>query len=343
MSDERDAGLHLRLLSGLYGATVRLRSWGYDHGLLESFKVPGLKVVSVGSLRCGGMAKTPVAVFLARHLMGKGSAVAVVIRGYRGERELPGGLVSDGEQILLGPRQAGDEAVLLARSLPGVPVLCGADRVKQVRNAKALGADAVVLDDGFQHRRLGRDLDILLVHPDDLAGRSRLLPAGPLREPTSAMARARVLAGIRSDFERGGEGSRAPQNLVLFDLAPTRLIGFHAELALDVLRGQKVFLFAAVAAPERFRETVESLGATVAGHRWFRDHHAYSSRDVRGLASEARTAGADMTLTTAKDKVKMDEEGWEGPALHVLEIEARVTAGLEMLTPLLASLRSGGR
>ncbi|GAH04418.1 unnamed protein product, partial [marine sediment metagenome] len=182
-------------LAPLYGAGVRLRSFAYEYGILPGFDVPGIKVCCVGNLRSGGTGKTPVTIFVAQYLKNKGIPVAVIHRGYKGEREFTGGLVSDGEQILLTASEAGDEAMLLAQALPGVPVLCGADRVEQVRNARALGARVALLDDGFQHLRLNRDLNILLVHPDDLSGHSDLLPAGPLREPVSAISRADLLAG----------------------------------------------------------------------------------------------------------------------------------------------------
>jgi len=312
--------------AAIYGALVSARSLLYRNKILSVHEIPGISVFSTGSLRCGGMGKTPVTIFIAQWLRDTGISVAVIHRGYRGLREFTGGMVSDGESILLDVEEAGDEAHLLAQSLPGVCVFCGADRANMIRLAAQAGARVAVLDDGFQHMRVHRDVDMLLVHPDDVSDNARLLPGGSLREPFKAAQRASMRAGILSDYDS------KPADMILFDIRAVSLQGTGDEEPVDSLAGKRVFAFSAIARPKRFENMLEKHGAFVVQHRIYRDHHAYDESDARYLAQQAVNADADLTVCTEKDAVKIfNRLPWKGPELRALKIHAVPVQGVELI------------
>ena len=191
------------LLSLPYGGAVRARNRLFDLGVLRQEKV-GCPVVSVGNLTVGGTGKTPMVILLAGMLRDRGMRPAVLSRGYGGKSTSDVLVVSDGSQILAGPEEAGDEPVLIARRLKGIPVLAGAKRALTGRYAREnFGVDVMVLDDGFQHRWIHRDLDIVLLDSRQPLGNGLLLPRGPLREPPSALERAGVVVFTRSEDSTG--------------------------------------------------------------------------------------------------------------------------------------------
>jgi len=319
--------------AAIYGAVVSARSLLYRNKILPVHEIPGVSVFSTGSLRCGGMGKTPVTIFLAQWLRDREISVAVIHRGYRGSREFTGGMVSDGENILLDVEEAGDEAHLLAESLPGVFVFCGSDRAGMIRLAAQAGARAAILDDGFQHMRVHRDVDMLLVHPDDVSDNARLLPGGPLREPFKAAERASVRAGILSDYDS------KPPDMILFDIRAVSLEGTEDEAPVDSLAGRRVFAFSAIARPRRFENMLEKHGAVVAQHKIYRDHHAFSEDDVHYLAQQAIKSDADLTVCTQKDAVKIfNRLPWKGPELRALKIHAAPVHGMDYLEKALGQL-----
>ena len=306
-----------RPLAPLYGAAMRLREWGYGHGLLRTTRMETL-VISVGNLTLGGTGKTPVVHYLARLLQERGWRPAIISRGYGGATRKPVNVVSDGEQLYLHARAVGDEPRLLAETLPGVPVLTGVVRRLPAREAVGLGADILLLDDGFQHLAMARDLDLVLFHADILAGNSRVFPGGVLREPVKALNRchAFVLTNTGSANQdrayRFGEllqrrfpgrpvfytGYRATSLVVLTD-------GTLQQTDLAGLQGQRWLAFAGTAHPENFLRTLKDLGVDLAGFQAFGDHFAYTEDHLHKLAAQARQAGADGLLTTEKDLVKL--------------------------------------
>ncbi len=183
----------LGLLSLPYGGAVAARNRLYDEGLLKQEKLP-CPVISVGNLTVGGTGKTPTVIFMAHLLRDHGYRPAVLSRGYGGNANAPVNVVSDGNQILMGWREAGDEPILIARAAPGIPVLTGSRRLLTGRAAvETFGADALILDDAFQHRSLFRDIDIVLLDAARPFGNGFLLPRGPLREPPDSLRRADIL------------------------------------------------------------------------------------------------------------------------------------------------------
>jgi tetraacyldisaccharide 4'-kinase len=326
------------LLSLPYGAAVRTRNRLFDNGFLKQQRI-GCPVISVGNLTVGGTGKTPMVILLAGMLKDRGLRPAVLSRGYGGKSTADVLVVSDGSQVFAGPEQAGDEPVLIARRLKDVPVLAGPKRAVTGQYAlEHFDVDAILLDDGFQHRYLKRDLDIVLLDSRQLLGNGYLLPRGPLREPPSALARAGVIAFTRSGGDGAGEiderlpGILSGRVVLRTRVRPTSVTTPDGEeRPLSFLQGKRVFAFAGIAQPDSFRQTIESLGGIIAGFRAFPDHHAYSSQDLGRIENEAGLARADILLATEKDLVKLSEAPTLPPRTYGLSIETEILDGRERL------------
>jgi len=254
------------------------------------------RVISVGNVSLGGSGKTPVVAALARLLRARGERPVILTRGY-GRREVTEGVlvVSDGRRVLEPVSRSGDEPQLLARTLSGVPVLVCADRyVAGLFAERHFGVTVSILDDGFQHVQLERDLDLLLVSPADLD--DRVLPSGRLREPLTAaqFADAVLVPGTEEDVT---QVAAAVGHHNAF-----RVVTHYGALA----NGGRVLAFAGIARPERFFSALRSLGYDVARELTFRDHHWYSARDRETIQSAARETNASLIVTTEKDAVRCD-------------------------------------
>ncbi|MCD4749859.1 MAG: tetraacyldisaccharide 4'-kinase [Thermoanaerobaculales bacterium] len=300
-------------LSPLYSAAVHIRGAAYRYGWLERKKLP-VPVISVGNLTFGGTGKTPTVIALVRDLVRRGRRPAVLTRGYGRQTDEPLFLV--GPDTRETPERAGDEPLELASRLPGVPVVVDADRFRGGRRAIKAGAEILLLDDGFQHLKLVRDLDLVLIDASDPWGGGHVPPRGRLREPLSALRRASAVLVTKLDKD----ATQVPTEIVkgLKDLSPGMPV-FGARLTPervhtpqglqdpDVLSGQRVFAVAALGRPEGFRALLESAGAEVVGAEWFPDHHLYDEKDVERVISEVERLGAVLT-TTAKDAVKLPKD-----------------------------------
>jgi tetraacyldisaccharide 4'-kinase len=290
-------------LGWTYAAAVAARNRLYDAGSLGVERVPA-RVVSVGNVAVGGSGKTPTALWLAERLAATGRRVAIVARGYGKRRRGVVVVGRDGEP-LVSAAEGGDEAVLMARRYRGA-VVVGEDRVAAARAAcTAAGAEIVVLDDGFQHRRLGRDADLVLLGFDP---RRELLPAGPMREPPAALRRASAVVVV--DDEGSWPAEVVPAGVPVFRArtVPTALIevvdGAWREHALATLAGRDVTVAAGIARPERLARTVEFLGARVVERVSYGDHHAYTARDLERFRT---LAARTLVVTTEKDLTKLVE------------------------------------
>jgi len=298
----------LRLLSIPYGGTVALRNRLYDRGLLRQAKLP-CPVVSVGNLTVGGTGKTPTVIFIANLLKKRGYRPAVLSRGYGGHAKGSVNIVSDGNRILLGWREAGDEPILIAGAAPGVPVLTGSRRLLTGQAAVGrFGADVLILDDAFQHRALFRNLDIVLVDALHPFGNGFILPRGPLREMPEALRRAHLLirTGAQADPTTPLQGiSCLPSFRGIH--RPLALVeaGTGRVLPLAELQGRRVCAFAGVGRPEAFQRSLTGLGAEFAFFRAFPDHHPYSRTDIDTLRRLASENGAARIVTTEKDAVRL--------------------------------------
>lgn len=312
-----------------YGGAMRARRALYARGVLRSRRL-GVPVISVGNLSLGGTGKTPFAAWLALGLQQRGLRVAIVLRGYgretRGVR-----VVSDGRGITGEARSVGDEALLLARDLPGVVVVIGESRHRAGCVAVAeLGAEVVILDDGFQHLALHRDLDVVLVDGFQWSQSARVLPAGRLRENPAALAAADIVVISRSHLVNADSplvdwlGAVAPEASVhAIETRPRRLVdGQGVTRDLESLRGTPVVALSAIGAPAQFEADLLNLGATLAATLRFRDHHRFDAGDLRHIEETHRACGAALVVTTAKDLVRLDRP-LEVP-VFALEIDVEV-------------------
>jgi tetraacyldisaccharide 4'-kinase len=337
----------LALPEGLFRAALAVRTALHARGLaaVERAAVP---VISVGNLAVGGAGKTPAVIALAARLMARGRRVAVLSRGY-GATRADARVVSDGAAVRLGAAEGGDEPVLVARRLPGVAVLCGPRRADLARTAVAtLGADALLLDDGFQHRALARDLDVVVLDAANPFGNGHLLPRGPNRESPSALRRANLAWLAKVDgaepaaldrlrvLARDATG-RAP---VESRVAVTDVVDGSLDRSLGVaaLAGARVLLLSALARPDAFRRTVASLGATIAAERTFPDHHRFSPDELDEVLRAAAAAGCDRVVTTEKDAVRLDAGHARDPRVCAVRIDAEVVSGGGELDALLDDL-----
>ena len=306
--------------SAAFGAVSTVRKFAYDQGWLPVRWAP-VPVVSVGNLVVGGTGKTPFVIWLAEFLSRQGRRVAVVSRGYRRARR--GGcpvVVSTGEGPVTPGEIGGDEPTLIARRTNAI-VVVDPDRVRGANYAANLGADVIVVDDGFSHRRLGRDLDLVLL--DGVTPRRGFLPGGPFREPESALSRADLCAVVGPMTRMKGPSGRP---LVRARVVPTAVYGPKTDpFPARHLAGRRVAILSAIARPLRFRRTVEALGATVVHEETYRDHARLPRSRLERFLTRAAETGADHALTTEKDAMRVPDP-WPHP-LGMLRIDLEIVQG----------------
>lgn len=297
----------LWILSFPYGGAVFLRNAAYNRRLITQKKL-SCPAISIGNLTVGGTGKTPTVILIAALMKRHGYNPAVLSRGYGGNAKSPVTVVSDGRNILMNWKDAGDEPVLLAKSLPGIPVLTGTDRfLTGTAAVERFGANILILDDAFQHRRLFRDTDIVLLDAGRPFGNGFLLPRGALREKPSALGRADML--LRTGVAEKTEPLPGDIPLPSFRGVhkPTGIVsGKTGQIEPpEALRGQKVIAFSGIGSPEAFRRGLAALGADVVSFRDFPDHHPYSDSDIDEIQRLAAKSGASRLITTEKDGVRL--------------------------------------
>jgi tetraacyldisaccharide 4'-kinase len=340
----------LALPEAAFRAGAALRGALYARGVLAAAAAPA-PVVSVGNVAVGGAGKTPAAIAIAERLLARGRRVALLSRGYGAARR-DDRVVSDGRALLLGAAEGGDEPVLVARRLPGVAVLCGPRRADLAARAVAdLGADALLLDDGFQHRSLARDLDVVVLDAANPVGNGHLLPRGPNREPLSALRRAGLAWLSRADRARpedlarlralAREATGRPPVESRHAAVDVLDGGLARSLGLEALRGRRVLALSGVARPGSFRTTLAALGAEVAAERAFPDHHAFRDEEVRAVLRDAAAAGWTVA-TTEKDAVRLPAALAHDPRFAVVRISAEIVAGADALEAALDAALAAG-
>ncbi|MFC1545485.1 tetraacyldisaccharide 4'-kinase [Gemmatimonadota bacterium] len=307
--------------SVLYSSLVWARRWLTQVGLLRCRRLSGVRVVSVGNITVGGTGKSPLTAGLAATFQMQEVPVAVISRGYgalkRGSGPL---LVSDGSGPLAAPDKAGDEPVMIAGAVP-VPVIVSRDRYVGARLARdRYGAEVVILDDGFQHLGLARDLNIVLLEAADPFGNGWTLPAGKLREPLSALKAADMFILVH----RGGEIEPVPDRLKgllkafsrnamiidgLIGIRGVRRFGVREEEDLSSMAGRNVILVSGIGTPRYLEEEVTAAGMTVVEHLAYRDHHRYDEKDVERIGARFLASGAELLVSTAKDETKLIRAG----------------------------------
>jgi tetraacyldisaccharide 4'-kinase len=325
----------LSVAAGGYRGLLGTRDWLYALGVLKCRRL-GCPVVSVGNLTVGGTGKTPAVELAVRTLIDLGHRPAVLSRGY-GRRTHGIQIVADTASIRLDAEEGGDEPFLLARRLPGVPVVVGGNRYAAGRHAIArFGVSAIVLDDGFQHRTLAKDVEIVMARARAPWGNGRLLPGGPLREPLAALRRASliVVSGASSAddvAEVAGAARRyAPRTPVLAARhLPTECweVSTMKYQPVESLLGKRLFAFAGIGSPEGFRHTLKETGVIEAGFARFADHHWYTREELRGLDAAAAARGADGLVTTEKDWVRLRRLPVPKRPIYVLGVRLVLLSG----------------
>jgi len=329
----------------LYGLVVRVRMWAYDRGWKRQARLP-CRVVSVGNLTVGGTGKTPMVILLTEWLQAQGQRVAVLSRGYKRESTAAQVLVSDGEQVLVGPADAGDEPYLIATRCPKAIVAVGADRAAVGRwLLNRWPVDWIVLDDAFQHRALYRDLDVVLIDAMDATGLDDLLPAGRLREPLAGLARAHAVVITRADAERDVAAVRTRLQTVMTGTPVQAEVIFRPDEVVSVTTGvrhaadwcvgKKAWLVSGIGNSESFRRLAMVNGVQVLGETAFADHYVYRSEDLDRIRTQVKRSNAEVVLTTEKDAGKLalllmpDDPWW------ALRLRADVRRGQDALHRLL--------
>jgi tetraacyldisaccharide 4'-kinase len=325
----------LAAMAGGYRGLLGARNWLYASGLLHS-RALGCPVVSIGNLTVGGTGKTPAVELAVRTLTDLGHRPAVLSRGYG---RSGGGvqIVADAASIRLDADEAGDEPFLLARRLPGVPVVVGPNRYEAGRVAGArFAVTAFVLDDGFQHRTLRKDLEIVMARAERPWGNGRLLPGGPLREPLSGLRRAHlvVATGARGLDEASevveSVERRAPAVPVLTAVhVPTECFESRGMrfVPLEALADVRLLAFAGIGLPAGFRRTLRDARATVVDFQAFADHHWYTREDLGRLERRAVEVRADAFVTTEKDWVRLRPLRPLARPVYVLSVRLTLTTG----------------
>lgn len=298
--------LLLTPLAWLYAFALSVRALLYHSGMAKSHRLPR-PVISIGNITVGGTGKTPVTAFIARQLLARGYRVAVLSRGYGGSLEGETCVVSDGVTIMLRAAECGDEPYLLASTVPGLMVVIGTDRYAAGKLAmQQLAPDIFLLDDGFQHLRLHRDLNILLLDFSRPYGNKLTLPAGILREPRSAARRADLIL-----FTRAPQGSAIPETggipasvarHTLVDLLP---LNSRTPVAFSGYHGRPALAFAGIADPGAFFTGLRAQGLNLVQTISFPDHVAYTRERCAEIAEAMRSSGAELLVTTEKDGVKL--------------------------------------
>ncbi len=319
----------LYLLSLPYGGGVRTRSFFYSHGLLRIKTLP-CPVISIGNITVGGTGKTPLVMALAKGLGDKGNPIAILSRGYKGTKTSEP-IVSDGKTIFLSPEESGDEPFLMAKACQGIPVLIGKDRFVNGRIAlQRFGVKGLLLDDGFQHLPLYRDINILLIDSRIGFGDHTLLPRGILREPLSHLRRAHLFLLTKvEDLETCQPLERKiheihPSSPVFHShYEPVSLVGPQEEQEeLYSLKGKKILALSGIANSNYFSSMLRKCGMKIVKEATFPDHHLYTTKDLSSI--EEKSKRVDCIVTTAKDMVKLKKLNIDHLPIRALRIEVKI-------------------
>ena len=347
--------LVLFVFSLIYKSLVNLRLMGYQLGFSGKERL-NCFVISLGNITVGGTGKTPTAQRLAKEIRDMGYRVVILNRGYRAKFYGEVGIVSDGKNLNMNATEAGDEAYMLAKHLPNVPVLIGARRAVSGQYAiENFGAEVVILDDGYQHWQVIRDLDILLIDAVSVFGNGHLLPRGTLRESMSHISRADVCLLTKVDQAREGsrdlirqtvrkynpsallvESIHEPRCLIPLAEWSTNLAGEGINVA--TINGRKVMAVSAIGNPASFERTLRDLGAEIVSSLRYPDHHDYTIMEMEDILRQADSFAAEMIIVTEKDAVKIPDEvakeTWNIP-IYVISVEVKFQAGADDFKKLL--------
>jgi len=345
----------LRIFSVIYAFGVNIKLHLYKCGILQQHKLD-CQVISLGNITVGGTGKTPTAQRLATIIRDMGYRVVILNRGYRAGWDGQVGLVSDGQKIYMTVTEAGDEAYLLAKSLPGIPVVIGRDRIITGQYAvQQLKAEVVILDDGYQHWQLARDLDIVLIDALNMFGNNFLLPRGTLREPLANLSRAQAFLLTKVDQSSGDARDIIHGTLARYNDKALVVESIHqpkcfveieewykglrtTDVALETIRSKKVVALSAIGNPSSFEQTILDMGAAEVYGVRYADHHDYTMAEMQEIMQRGVDEQAYALITTEKDAVKIPAEFIHSDRplpLYVLSISVHFTEGYEDLMELI--------
>lgn len=305
----------------VYGCIASTRNFLYKKNIFKSYK-PNVYTISVGNLTTGGTGKTPIAAQIANYFNSKGKKTAVISRGYGGKlnnKEV--NVITDGETIFFDASQSGDEPYWLAKNCPQTVILTCASRIKSAKYAQEkFNCDVIILDDGYQHQKLQRDLNILVTDSEKQFSNGRVLPLGALREPMSGINRADKIIVVNKNFE--SENAQIYKNelekkynkpVYVCNMVPEKIYEIQSE---DLLKsGSKIFAFSAIGQPQQFYDFLKDYKIT--GTRDFPDHHLYTQNDVETL----KNTRSQIFVTTEKDAVKLRELDLSGIKIYALKLK----------------------
>jgi len=314
---------------------MKFRAFLYTKGIYKQHRLPAL-VISVGNLTLGGTGKTPMIRYLAKFLLNNRRRPAVLSRGYGSKAKDEINVISDGKKVLLDTKISGDEPRMLADTLPGVPIITGRKRhLTGNYSIDNLGADSILLDDGFQHLGVRRDIDLVLFNANIMLGNKWVFPGGDLREPISALRRAHCF--IITDVNRANHDHLDAFKQYLKQRFPDRPIfttshqtSRHLKkvekdktsiLNIETASRMPLFAFCGIANPDSFKQTLSQEHFNIKAFKAFRDHHLYSAKDIRMLSEQAKKVGAQSLITTEKDFVKLVPHLFHDIPILSLEIE----------------------
>ncbi len=343
----------LLLLSGIYYLAVELRGLLYKIEIFKSYKL-SCPVICVGNITVGGTGKTPIVITLTKMLSLEPKKIVILSRGYK--RKTKGTvffqsqkvkIVSDSNKILLTAEEAGDEPYLLAENLINTGIIVGVNRVKTGQTAiDKLGAEVVILDDGFQHRRLHRDLDIVVIDCLDPFGQGYLLPRGFLREPLRNLLRADVFLLTRTDQVSSNELMEIRNKLIrinsealivesLQKFCRLERLNSQSQIKpedLSLLQNKEVVSVCGIGNPVSFEKTLETLGSKIIKRFRFPDHYEYTQKDLKNIFQQAENA---VVITTEKDAVRIKDEIAGIGDILILKISLQITTGYKELKELI--------
>lgn len=310
-----------------YGAIIFIRNLFFDVGIFKISKV-NVPIVSVGNLTVGGTGKTPIVEFITRYLLEKGLRVAVISRGYK--RNTKGTLVvSDGENILAQPEEAGDELYQIAQKFREAVIIADENRARAAELAvKKLNCNIIVLDDAFQHRKIFRDLNIAVIDITRIPNKEFMLPAGFRREPLKAIRRSDFIIFTRIENTTDIDGNlynNVPKAYTTFE--PFKIININTETDYDIhqLKGKKCYAFCGIGNPNSFEKLLNDAGITSVKIKHYPDHYKYKNSDLDFIKEDFKKSGAELILTTEKDFIRLIKfkDRWVDIPIYYVEIKLK--------------------
>jgi tetraacyldisaccharide 4'-kinase len=329
----------LSFLSKLYGFALSIRLFLYRAGIFKSRKLK-TKVISVGNVTVGGTGKTPLVIYLAEKLKEKKKRVVILTRGYKRKNKNMVDLNRENKDKFSW-EEVGDEPFLMSRRLEDIPIMVTKHRfVSGVYAIKKYDPDVLILDDGFQHLKLQRDLDLVVVDSTNPWGNGKLLPAGILREPLSSLKRVNIFILTKTDQASDLAETKntlkqykpqAPMVDSVYRISSVEDLSDQSTVDSDALENKKALAFSGIGNPQSFENSLRQLKISVVRHRIFNDHFAYRLKDLLSLIAEAKSLGADFLVTTEKDSVRIPMINRLEVPIYVLRIDLQITSGEEML------------